>query len=99
MPVLYYANVYIMLQLETTPPHTARTALSGHGRDRRSNIGTVPAKTGRLATMVCVCVCVCVCECVCVCAAYYVKFNVKLNVVNGGRSRCLVIHVCSPLPL
>ena len=31
--------------------HANVTAPSGHGRDRRSNIRTVPAKTGRLATM------------------------------------------------
>ena len=30
-----HANVYLA-QLETTPPHTAWTAPSGHGQDRRS---------------------------------------------------------------
>ena len=43
--------IYITPQLETTPQHTARTAPSGHGRDRKSNIRTVLGKTGRLATM------------------------------------------------
>ena len=38
-----------------TPP--VWTALPGHDRDRSPNIGTVPVKTGRLATMHCIGLC------------------------------------------
>ena len=49
--ILYTQNVNTTPQLETTPLYTALTALPGHGWDSKSIIGTVPAKTGRLATI------------------------------------------------